>query len=270
MKIAAVADIHGNLPALEAVLADIDSIGVDHVVFCGDIVLGAPDDKACWERVKQTGAPIVRGNTDRFMAEFGTERADPRWMTEQFKPLQYAASQFSVDERQELGRLPTRYKLADVPDVLFYHSNPRNDMDILRSYTPDEDLEKTFSGLEETILVGGHTHTQQTRRWRKHTIVVCGSVGATNDYSAGAQYVLLEKLEGEWLIRHRNVPYDVAETLRRFEETDYLTFAGPIGRLMVRGIATSTNQIMPFLSWYKSGSVEDGLSEAVDKFLTLY
>ena len=52
MKIAAVSDIHGNLPALEAVLADIDSIGVDHVVFCGDIVLGAPDDKACWERVK--------------------------------------------------------------------------------------------------------------------------------------------------------------------------------------------------------------------------
>ena len=159
---------------------------------------------------------------------------------------------------------------VDVPDVLFYHSNPRNDMDILRSYTPDDDLEKNFSGLEETILVGGHIHTQQTRRWRKHTIVVCGSVGATNDYSAGAQYVLLEKLDGEWLIRHRNVPYDVAETLRRFEETDYVTFAGPIGRLMVRGIATSTNQIMPFLSWYRSGSMEDGLSEAVDKFLTLY
>ncbi len=49
-----------------------------------------------------------------------------------------------------------------------------------------------------------------------------------------------------------------------------MTFAGPIGRLMVRGIATSTNQIMPFLSWYRSGSMEDGLSEAVDKFLTLY
>ena len=71
MRIAAVVDIHGNLPALEAVLADIDSIGVDHRVFCGDFVLGAPDDRACYNRAMDTDSPTIRGNTDRFVAEFG-------------------------------------------------------------------------------------------------------------------------------------------------------------------------------------------------------
>ena len=154
--------------------------------------------------------------------------------------------------------------------MLFYHANPRNDMDILRSFTPDEELERNFSGLEETILVGGHNHTQQARRWHNHTIVLCGSVGATNDHCAGAQYVLLERHDGGWYIRHRDVRYNVGDTLKRFEETNYVSLAGPIGRLMMRGIATRTNQVNPFLSWYRSGPMQDGLSAAVDQFLNLY
>jgi predicted phosphodiesterase len=189
MRIAAVSDIHGNLEALEAVLADIDTVDVDHLIFCGDTVLGAPDDKACWQRILTTGAPVIRGNTDRYVAQFGTDEAEPRWKTQQFGPLQYAVSQFTDDEREELGRLPTRHKFSDVPDVLFYHATPHNDMDIWRSYTSDEEMEELFFPVEEAVLVGGHNHTQQVRAWDGHTIVLCGSVGATNDYSAGAQYI---------------------------------------------------------------------------------
>ena len=270
MRIAAVADIHGNLPALRAVLADIRSTGVDHVVFCGDYVLGAADDKGCWDCVVETGAPMVRGNAERYAAEFGTERGEERWHGEQFKPLQFTVTQFTDEERQELGKLPSTCKLADVPDVLFYHANPCNDMDLWRSCTPDTEMEKNFSNLSETILVGGHNHTQQARRWRRHTIVICGSAGATNDYGAGAQYVLLEKSNGEWRIEHHDVPYDVGETLARLKEADYLGKTGPIGRLMVRQLATGTNHVMAFLKWYRAGTMEDSLAAAVDKFLNLY
>ena len=180
MRIVAVVDIHGNLPALEVVLADIESVGVDQMVFCGDVVLGAPDDRACYYRVLETGAPVMRGNAERYLAEFGTPAADPAWTTEQFGPIQYSASQFSDCERRELGDLPTTCRLPVAPDVLFYHANPRNDMDILRQWTHDEEIEPNFGGIEANLFVGGHTHTQFVRSWQGRTIVVCGWVRLTN------------------------------------------------------------------------------------------
>ena len=197
-------------------------------------------------------------------------RQDSRWWTEQFGPLQFSVSQFSDAERMELGALPPNHRLPEAPDVLFYHANPRNDMDIIRSWTTDENVARNFAGVDGEVFVGGHTHTQYIREWRGRRIVVCGSVGATNDHSAGAQYVLLEGSGGAWRIEHRDVAYDVKQTLRRFEETNYLQKTGPIGRLFVRGVATSTNQLMPFLKWYKTEARNVELSKAVDRFLNLY
>ena len=100
--------------------------------------------------------------------------------------------------------------------------------------------------------------------------MICGSVGATNSHSAGAQYVMLEKLGEEWRIEHQDVPYDIEQTLKRFQEAKYIEKAGPMGRLLVRGIATRTNQMIPFLRWYRSHDQDLGLAEAIDVFLNLY
>lgn len=270
MRIAAISDVHGNLPALEAVLANIRAAGVDQIVFCGDIVLGAPDDKACYDRIMEMGVPVIRGNTDRYVFEFGTESADPRWTTEQFGPLQYAASQFSDSERQALGSHQTNYRLPGIPEILFYHANPRNDMDILRAWATDEEIERNFDGIDARVFVGGHTHTQYVRYWRGVQIVICGSVGFTNDHAAGAQYVLLERKGDSWCVEHQDVKYDVTKTIQRFAEVRYIEKAGPIGRLFVRAMATRTNQLEPFLRWYRGNGAPQSLSKAVDAFLNLY
>ena len=270
MRIAALSDVHGNLAALEAVLADIASLGVDHIVFCGDMVLGAPDDRACWKLARETTEYVVRGNTEGFVARFGTREAEPRWTTERFGPLHWTVDQFSDEERRELGQLPLTLKIPGVPDVLFYHASPRNDRDLWRSHSPDQELEEYFGGVAEEVLVGGHNHTQQIRAWRGHTLTICGSVGGTDDWSAGAQYLLLEQQGSTWEAVHRNVPYDMDSTLQRFVETDYVASAGPMGRLMLRALATRTNQVMPFLAWYKPRTSHISLADAVDAFLNFY
>ena len=84
MRIAVIADIHGNLPALEAVLEALDTLQPDQIVVSGDVVDGGPDSAACWERVKQIGCPVLRGNHERYVFDYGTERADPLWATPQF------------------------------------------------------------------------------------------------------------------------------------------------------------------------------------------
>lgn len=270
LRVAALVDIHGNLPALDAVLTDIKSLDVDHIVCCGDMVLGGPDDRACYFRMLETQASLIRGNAERYIAEFGTEAADPRWEDEAFGPLRYGVRQFSDSERIVLGQLPTFYRLPEAPEILFYHANPKNDMDIPHSWSTDEEIDVNFSDSQGVLFIGGHSHTHRVREWRGRRIVICGSVGATNDFSAGAQYVLLEKQSQSWSVHHRDVPYDVGETIERFRNVNYIEETGPMGRLMVRTVATRTNQVMPFLAWSKNRPKSQDLSAAVDEFLNLY
>ena len=107
MRIAIIADIHGNLAALEAVLARIAGLRIDRVVVAGDVVVGAPDSLKCWERVRGLDCPVLRGNHERYVFDLGTERAKPEWSTRQFGPVQYAAAQLGeqLDARARYGTL---------------------------------------------------------------------------------------------------------------------------------------------------------------------
>jgi hypothetical protein len=95
-------------------------------------------------------------------------------------------------------------------------------------------------------------------------------VGVTNEYSAGAQYALLEIESGSWKVIHKNVPYDLEKTMKRFQQSNYLELAGPMGRLVIRGMATRTNHMGPFLSWHSTYGSGQSLADAVDTFLKLY
>ena len=77
MRLAVIADIHGNLPAFEAALEHVDRQQVDRLVILGDIVVGAPDSAACWNLARSLSCPILRGNNDRYVAHYDTPAADP-------------------------------------------------------------------------------------------------------------------------------------------------------------------------------------------------
>ncbi len=177
MRIAALSDIHGNLPALEAVLDHVEKQNVDLIVIVGDVVIGSPDSAACWKIVRDLGCPVLRGNGESYLARFGTEDADPRWESEQFGPIQWGAGEFSPEERRILGDLPLTYRPPDTDDILFFHATPRSEYGSMKAYTPEEELEEIFAGIDERYLIRGHQHNPQVRLWKDRAIVNCGSVG---------------------------------------------------------------------------------------------
>ncbi len=274
MRIAILADIHGNLPALEAALADVERQHPDRLIIAGDIVDGGPDSAACWERVKAVGCPVLRGNHERYVYDFGTEQADPQWADPQFAPLHVARAELSQDQISELAGLPFRWTDPDAPGLLVVHASPRSDNDSVFAYTPEEIVSTMFSGAEGVpLIVRGHNHFCAQREWSGGRIVTSGSVGLTQDGNPSAQYVLLERdtLERDgWRVRHRMVRYDVAATLRRFHDSGYLDKAGPMGRLFYREVATGTHQVVPFLryqTYRRQAGTYKTLSEAVDRFI---
>jgi predicted phosphodiesterase len=270
MRLAIIADIHGNLPALDAALTRIEQLQVDRILVLGDIVVGSPDSLACWQRVKALNCPVLRGNHERYVFDLGTARAKPEWSQPQFGPVQYAAAQLGEVARRELAVLPTMIRLPEAPDVLFVHGSSRNDTDLVFPYTTDEELIPMFAGSTERWLIRGHNHYAGVHLWGERRIVTVGSLGLPLDGTPTAQFTVLEREAGDWSVHQLSVPYDVAAAVRHFKESGYLAAAGPMARLFMREVETAGFHVLPFLKWQKEQATRGAslpLAEAVERFL---
>lgn len=273
MRIAILADIHGNLAALEAALGEVDALKPDRLIIAGDVVDGGPDSAACWERVKALGCPVLRGNHERYVFDYGTPRADPAWASPQFAPLRVALAELSAAQIAEMAALPTTWTEPDAPGLLVVHASLRGDNDSIFPYTPDELIDPMFPGIgaDVKLVVRGHNHFCSQREWGARRIVTTGSVGLAQDGNTAAQFVLLELgAGGAWSVRHRAVRYDVGATLRRFRESGYLDRAGPLGKLFYREVETATHQVVPFLRFYGAARARGAhwtLEETLRRFL---
>src|SRR5918995_7186725 len=189
MRVAALHDVHGNLPALEAVLAEVRSLDVDRIVCGGDVVAG-PFPRECLERLRELEAVFVRGNADRESprAPAGTWE----WITS------------SLDE-EALQFLAGLQQAVSLGGVLYCHGSPRDDDEILTRVSPDERFRAALEGVEERLVVGGHTHVQFERAIDGIRFVNAGSVGIPYEGKAGAFWGLIEGLD----VDLRHTPYAV-------------------------------------------------------------
>ncbi len=272
MRIAVFGDIHGNLAALEATLEELERLRPDKMIVVGDIVDGAPDSIACWRKVRELEIPILRGNHERYVYDFGTERAAPEWSAPHFAPIRWAVAQCAESVRKEMAALPLTLCVPEAPEILFVHASSRNDQDSVFMHTPEALLDAMFAGHQEPWIIRGHNHLAGQRFWRGRTIVNLGAVGLPLDGHIAAQFCMLESMKGGWQIRHLAVPYDVDATIRRFRESGYLDAGGPMARLFLREVATATHHFVPFLRHYghavREGRIDVGV--AVERFLSEY
>jgi hypothetical protein len=269
MRIAILADIHGNLPAFEAALDRLARQHVDRLIIAGDIVVGAPDSAACWRLAKSLACPIVRGNHERYVAHYGRPDAPAEWDTDRFAPVRWAVEQFTADDRAAIEALPLTLRMPDLPDLLVVHASLRADRDSIMPYTTDQELAEMFPALRDRWIVRAHNHAGQVRLWNERTLITAGAVGLPLDGSPTAQYLLLEQRAGGWRIMHQSIPYDLDAALRRFHESGYLEAAGPMARLFMREVATASHHMVPFLRAHARWSATQPapLGAAVERFL---
>ncbi|HET9781532.1 MAG TPA: metallophosphoesterase family protein [Candidatus Dormibacteraeota bacterium] len=177
MRVAAISDIHGNLPALEAVLADVEQGGPDMLVFCGDVASGPMPAETIDRLVSVRNARFVRGNADRGLVdEFDGKPAGD--MPGPFGD--WCARQISKRQRDFLASFEDKVVIDGVDGlgrVLFCHASPRNDTDIFTVETPGERMRMLLSGVDAKVVVCGHTHMQFDRTVERIRVVNAGSVG---------------------------------------------------------------------------------------------
>src|SRR4051812_19044863 len=177
MRIAAISDVHGNLPALDAVLEDIADRSVDLVVHLGDLLSGAVQPRETADRLMELGQPTVRGNHERQLLTFPPERMG---LTDQL-----AHDTITDRHREWMATLPLT--LEPVPGVLAFHGSPSDDLVYLletvdengaRPATEAEVVDRLGTWVGMALLLCGHTHLQRSVRLGTGALVVNpGSVG---------------------------------------------------------------------------------------------
>ena len=181
MKVAALYDIHGNLPALEAVLKEIEQAHFDLIVIGGDIGPG-PMPKQTLRRLLELGdrARFIRGNCERaIVAAFDGLTSDPKQSNEVQKRMDWTAKQLEPGERDFLASLPEQLvlEIEGLGEVLFCHGTPRSDEEIITAITPELHLKEVLAGVKQRVIVCGHTHMQYDRHLDGKEVVNAGSVG---------------------------------------------------------------------------------------------
>ncbi len=187
---AVLSDIHGNLPALEAVLGEVAAEGPDLVVFCGDVASGPMPAETIDALRAVSNARFVRGNADRgLIDEFDGKDAAP--MPGPFAG--WCARQIDRAQRDFLASFEPTVSVDDVDGVgrvLFCHASPRNDTDVFTVETPDERVRALMAGVDADLVMCGHTHMQFDRVVGALRIVNPGSVGMTYG-EPGAYWAML-------------------------------------------------------------------------------
>jgi predicted phosphodiesterase len=210
VRVAALYDVHGNLPALDAVLAELDEDAT--ILVGGDAVLG-PMPKETLALLRERGATFIRGNCDRAVGG-GVPDDDPwvdriHWVREQLD-----------DEELEFLRLlphPLSLEVDGLGPVLFCHGSPRSDEEILTAITPPKRLDPILDGVQEDVVVCGHTHAQFDRRVGDRRLVNAGSVGMAYEGEPGvAAWAMLGPT-----VELRRTPYDVETAVALIRETGF-------------------------------------------------
>jgi predicted phosphodiesterase len=214
MRVAALYDVHGNLPALEAVLAEVEREHVDAIVVGGDFAAG-PMPVQTFDRLRALGdrALFLSGNAERELAdgiapeeELGHARFE--WLRDRL----------GAERLDFMRSLPgnVRVVVDGVGPTLFCHGSPRSDLEVLTPDTPDDRLREALASADANVVICGHTHSQWIRELDGITVANAGSVGLPYEDQSGAYWALIA--DG---VHHRRTEYDVRAAAAAYELTGF-------------------------------------------------
>src|SRR5262245_55710607 len=219
MRIAALFDIHGNVPALEAVLSDVRAARVDRIVVGGDIVVGPMTSEAlAYMRTLDLPVEFIYGNCEvAVLDQLAGRTPKAPWLSSKYRPvLEWTAEQHRAD-RDVLATWPLTlwFDVPGIGPVLFCHATPRDDDEGFLKTTAEEKIRPLFDGLGAALVVCGHTPMQFDRRVGKTRVVNAGSVGMPFG-EPGAYWLLISPN-----IELRRTAYDLGAAARRIRATSY-------------------------------------------------
>ena len=261
MRIAVIADIHGNLEALRAVLADAEQRGAEYIVVNGDVVNRGPDSVAALEELlAREDVTFLQGNHDDlvWLWQSRSDRLPPEWFRDPF----WVSTAWNAEalDRAGLLEVPQGWPLAanlgellglpELPPALIAHGTPQNYREGISDRMKPARLQEVAGSYP--LVIGSHIHRPVIHRAGPVLAVNSGSVGVSADGDTRAAYLLLTLQGGpagaEWQPEIVRVDYDLERSLHRFTESGYLD-TGLSAEIFRQELQTGRSIYTPYWAW---------------------
>lgn len=296
MRLALLADIHGNLPALEAVLAELERVQPDYVVINGDLINPIPFSPQVVEMARSSDWIVVRGNHEFYLLNFGTERAprgseDPKrwgslhWLAQQFRdrpdhvnylaalpddrtlvfpgtqPMRVAhgvPGRNRVGFYQEMRAAQILPEIREIPErtVISAHTH----VQVNRHLSIADRRDPFTDPHDESLYVDGFAQYRQDPNAHWH-LINPGSVGLPLNQDPSAQFAILDSMDesaepGGWRVTHQRVAYDRRPSLEAFHTSGLLGVGGAIAALFYWELITAESEIIYYYEWCRANGLD--------------
>jgi predicted phosphodiesterase len=270
MRLAVLADVHDNLPALEAVVEDARRQHVDGIIAAGDYLVRGPFPLETMRLLRSLDAWMIRGNTEGYLLTYDAGQAPEPWYTsDQWAALRWTCERIDGETLDVIEALPEQRVVAldGVAPIRVVHGTPGDPLgrlipdgnpESLRWFrqagflSRDDEpvgLASAFAQIDEPVLVCGHTHIPWVQAEDGRLACNPGAVSGALNGDPRAQYALLTWRHGRWRVEHRAVAYDLDRLRRAFRESGLLAEGGPFARAYLLSIETGQN-VVGRLFWH--------------------
>jgi predicted phosphodiesterase len=274
-RLAVLADIHGNLPALDAIIAHMAQFEPDAVVVAGDLINLAPYSAEVLARVFDLGWAAIRGNHEYYLLDYQTPREPASWAGYTTPP--WLRKTIPVPLQRRVAALPDTLMLTypDAPPLRVIHGYPHTPWEGMYPSTSDAEVIAAVAPVTEATIICGHIHLPQERRLhldgRAWHIINPGSAGLAEHGTPGeAPYVILESHPQGWQAAFHCVPYDNRALLDALASDAYREAHGPFARLYEAEFRAASVRVWPFQTWRRIHHPDQPVTDSmVDDFLSL-
>lgn len=261
VRIAILADVHGNLPALEAVLEDIARLSVDRVIVNGDSVNRGSLSVEVARLLASRSFEGTLGNHDDLMVmvnernpDLADTLDDPFWAITRVTAEALAAAGFLAAVKE----LPMTVRVSEpgAASLLISHGSPRHYREGYGPSLTPEMISEIVEDYPADVLVGSHTHRPHLQRWARYTVMNTGSVGAPFNGDPRAQYLVLTLHGGLWSAEFRRVPYDQDRAVAAYATSGLLDAGGLSAHIFRSELVHARSYIVPFLMRCEEGRLD--------------
>lgn len=261
MKVAVLSDIHGNLTALNAVLNDINRLGIDKYIIAGDHIMDCPQNNEVLDKIRTLNAYVIKGNREKYILDYN-EGLHNEWNEhKQMAATVWAYKVLNEGNLRYINGMSEQLviSLPDMNSIRVVHGSPLNISEELFPDKNSERIEKSLEAIEESVLICGHTHEAWSKVIHEKLVVNPGSVGVPFNKNKAAEYAVLTWCDNHWRVSHHQVNYDINELEQIFIRTGLFEKCRVWSRLTLLCIKEGKDITKEFLRYAYKEVEKDGI-----------